>query len=94
MRKFCALSIKKALHSSLTSPPLSIRHIQLAHGTYASQDIAFLLNIATADSTSAFFQDYLYTLAVEQLDPIVSPNKQSSHMHRILGQYSLMKAKR
>jgi hypothetical protein len=32
-----------------------------------------------------WIQDNLYTLVVEQLDPIVSPNKQSSHMHRILG---------
>ena len=29
--------------------------------------------------------DNLYNLVVEQLDPIVSPNAQSSHMHRILG---------
>jgi hypothetical protein len=34
----------------------------------------------------AWHMDVLGTLVREQLDPIVSPNKQSSHMHRIAGQ--------
>ncbi|KAJ9102318.1 hypothetical protein QFC20_005011 [Naganishia adeliensis] len=33
----------------------------------------------------AWHMDYLYTLVNEQLEPIVSPNRQSSHMHRVLG---------
>ncbi|KAJ9102314.1 hypothetical protein QFC20_005007 [Naganishia adeliensis] len=33
----------------------------------------------------AWHMDYLYTLVTEQLDSIVSPNRQSSHMHRVLG---------
>ncbi|KAJ9116187.1 hypothetical protein QFC20_000867 [Naganishia adeliensis] len=32
-----------------------------------------------------FHLDYLYPLVREQLDPIVSPNKQSMHMHRVFG---------
>ena len=32
--------------------------------------------------------DGLYPLASEQLDSIVSPNAQSSHMHRIFGECS------
>ncbi|KAJ9103140.1 hypothetical protein QFC21_002562 [Naganishia friedmannii] len=32
-----------------------------------------------------FHLDYMYTLVREQLDPIVSPNEQSAHMHRVFG---------
>jgi hypothetical protein len=35
--------------------------------------------------TDGWHLDYTYTLANEQLDPIVNPNKQSSHLHKIIG---------
>ncbi|KAK8850320.1 hypothetical protein IAR55_004237 [Kwoniella newhampshirensis] len=33
----------------------------------------------------AWHLDYIYVLTNEELDPIVSPNQQSSHMHKIIG---------
>ncbi|KAK6906807.1 hypothetical protein I203_100794 [Kwoniella mangroviensis CBS 8507] len=33
----------------------------------------------------AWHLDYIYVLANEEIDPIVSPNQQSSHMHKIIG---------
>lgn len=53
--------------------------MQLAHGMANPHLVRW--SFGKADSR----QDYLYTLVGEQLDPIVSPNKQSSHFHRILG---------
>lgn len=35
--------------------------------------------------------DGLYPLATEQLDTIVSPNAQSSHMHRIFGTFRALR---
>lgn len=42
---------------------------------------------ATSDmgTISAWHMDTMYTLTSEMLDPIVSPNALSGHMHRILG---------
>jgi hypothetical protein len=40
---------------------------------------------AVVGGDSAFFQDAPGILAVENLDPIVTPNAQASHMHRIVG---------
>ncbi|WVQ70514.1 hypothetical protein IAR50_000033 [Cryptococcus sp. DSM 104548] len=43
-----------------------------------------LLPLAAAGD-SAWHLDYVNTLANEALDPIVSPNAQASHMHKIIG---------
>ncbi|KIR79550.1 transmembrane receptor [Cryptococcus gattii E566] len=51
--------------------------------------IYFILALVTSASViaqdDAWHLDYVYTLANEELDPIVSPNAQSSHMHKIIG---------
>lgn len=36
-----------------------------------------------AESRHFILEDYMYTLVREQLDPILTPNLQSSHMHRV-----------
>ncbi|WVQ86150.1 hypothetical protein IAT38_008318 [Cryptococcus sp. DSM 104549] len=41
--------------------------------------------LAQAAAFDAWHLDDLYTLATERLDPVVSPNAVSSHVHRILG---------
>jgi hypothetical protein len=41
--------------------------------------------LSTCTAFDAWHADYIYTLAMEELDPVVSPNQQSSHMHRIIG---------
>ncbi|WWC65393.1 uncharacterized protein I303_108011 [Kwoniella dejecticola CBS 10117] len=54
-----------------------------------SRFISLLALLATAVFVSAqddaWHLDYIYVLANEELDPIVSPNQQSSHMHKIIG---------
>jgi hypothetical protein len=47
--------------------------------------VAASLHTAHAWSSRSVWQMELKTLVREQLDPIVSPNAQSSHMHRVLG---------
>jgi len=44
--------------------------------------LSFLI---TCHAFDAWHLDNIYTLAMEQLDPVVSPNKQAGHMHRIIG---------
>ncbi|KJE05540.1 transmembrane receptor [Cryptococcus gattii NT-10] len=44
--------------------------------------VSSLLSRAQDD---AWHLDYTYTLVNEELDPIISPNQQSSHMHKIIG---------
>lgn len=46
---------------------------------------SWLVSLGKCAYLRSAIQDNLYTLVTEQLDPIVSPNRQSSHMHRILG---------
>ncbi|WWD20503.1 hypothetical protein CI109_104979 [Kwoniella shandongensis] len=54
--------------------------------------VQFFYLLATA-ALSAFVKaqddawhlDYIYVLGNEEIDPIVSPNQQSSHMHKIIG---------
>ncbi|ODO11105.1 hypothetical protein I350_01707 [Cryptococcus amylolentus CBS 6273] len=45
----------------------------------------FLSSVVHADGDSAWHLDNIWSLVNEELDPIVSPNAQSSHMHAIVG---------
>lgn len=46
---------------------------------------SLLATVANA-GVDAWHMDYVYNLANEMLDPIVNPNGQSSHMHKIVGE--------
>ncbi|OCF41274.1 hypothetical protein I317_04932 [Kwoniella heveanensis CBS 569] len=39
----------------------------------------------SAQGDDAWHLDYIYVIGNEELDPIVSPNQQASHMHKIIG---------
>lgn len=51
----------------------------------------FLLGVFAQNSTNEYANsggwhfDAVYTLGNEQLDPIVNPNGQATHMHKIIG---------
>jgi hypothetical protein len=49
---------------------------------------SLLASVANA-GIDGWHMDYVYTVANEMLDPVVSPNAQSSHMHKIVGKSSL-----
>lgn len=46
----------------------------------------FLPPLVSAVGRSAWIMNLAATLAVEELDSVVSPNRQAGHMHRILGE--------
>ncbi|WRT70456.1 uncharacterized protein IL334_007454 [Kwoniella shivajii] len=47
---------------------------------------AFIASVVFVQAQDdAWHLDYIYVLANEEIDPIVSPNQQSSHMHKIIG---------
>lgn len=48
--------------------------------------VVFILPAAAID---AWHLDYAPTLVTEQLDPILSPNAQSSHLHRVFGEFDM-----
>lgn len=52
----------------------------------AASTLAGLTRVAALDDV--WFLDFPQPIAREQLDPIVNPNAQSSHMHRIFGELS------
>lgn len=69
---------------------LTSYHVQYIIGDMLVNNlIYFILALVTSASViaqdDAWHLDYVYTLANEELDPIVSPNAQSSHMHKIIG---------
>ncbi len=41
--------------------------------------------VQRASATAGLILDTIFPLVFEQLDPIVSPNAQSSHMHSVFG---------
>lgn len=45
----------------------------------------FLLRTLVAAQNDAWHVDNIWPLATERIDPVVSPNGVSSHMHRIVG---------
>ncbi|KAK4686420.1 hypothetical protein P7C73_g3711, partial [Tremellales sp. Uapishka_1] len=46
--------------------------------------LTFLATLVSAQD-DAWHLDYVYTLVNEELDPVVSPNGQGSHMHKVIG---------
>lgn len=46
---------------------------------------ALVTSAFTMAQDDGWHLDYVNTLANEQLDPVVSPNGQSAHMHKIIG---------
>jgi len=54
----------------------------------ASSLLLLLANLATpavAHPNDGWHFDQAFTLVTEQLDPIVNPNAQGTHMHRVIG---------
>ncbi|AFR96749.2 transmembrane receptor [Cryptococcus neoformans C23] len=47
--------------------------------------VVLMSSLVSRAQDDAWHLDYVYTLANEELDPIISPNQQSSHMHKIIG---------
>lgn len=47
--------------------------------------VVFVSSLLSRAQDDAWHLDDTYTLVNEELDPIISPNQQSSHMHKIIG---------
>lgn len=57
----------------------------MVSGLLSLLSVSLLATVANA-GLDAWHMDNVYTIANEMLDPIVNPNGQSSHMHKIVGE--------
>lgn len=60
-----------------------VRAKMLTHLFYVV--VVSVLSLVSQAQDDGWHLDYTYTLVNEELDPIISPNQQSSHMHKIIG---------